>query len=129
MKFSILFYTKIILVILCFTRWRIGQPLDSDPSAMRVTIRMGRGYSFCVALSLFESSVSLQSDKLNLLYIKSVLSITIQSFQNFNTLSSPLFSVFLATDYFSAPARLNDVVGQVALCPDLCGSQHRQKCN
>ncbi len=26
--------------------------LESDPSAMRVTMRMGRGYLFCVALSL-----------------------------------------------------------------------------
>ena len=77
LKFSIVFYTKTILATLYFTRWRIGQRWR----AMRVTIRMGRGYSFCVALSLFNSSGSLKSDKLNLLYIKSVLSATIQSFQ------------------------------------------------
>ena len=32
-----------------------------------------------------------------------MLSITIQSFQNVNILSTPLFSAFLDTDYLSAP--------------------------
>ncbi|MFQ5787536.1 MAG: hypothetical protein ACE5H1_06095, partial [Thermodesulfobacteriota bacterium] len=31
--------------------------LESDPSAMRVTVRMERCYSFCVDLSFFNSSV------------------------------------------------------------------------
>ena len=75
---------------------------DNRDFKLRVFITDVDVHAFRVASPSFTHPLVNKSDKLNLLYIKSVLSITIQSFQNFNTLSTPLFSVFLATDYFSA---------------------------